>query len=240
MKIDHRKNYYLVLDTETANTLEQPFVYDLGFAVCDKQGNIYEEHSFIIYEIFFGMKDIMQSAYYANKLPQYYEGIKSGKWEIRTLYTVRKIILDTLKKYNIKAVCAYNCNFDRNALNWTLRYITKSKMRYFFPYGTEFYCIWNMCCQTLLMQKTFDKVAFENEWIKESGNVQTSAEIAHRYITNNTDFEECHTGLEDVQIEVGIMARCFAQHKKMDKGIYRLCWRLPQPQFKEYVAQMTA
>ena len=41
MKIDKRKKYYLVLDVETANTLEQPLVYDIGYSVVDKKGNIY-------------------------------------------------------------------------------------------------------------------------------------------------------------------------------------------------------
>ena len=51
-------------------------------------------------------------------------------------------------------------------------------------------------------------------------------------MTQNPNFEEKHTGLEDVKIEVQIMARCFRQHKKMDKGINRLCWRTPQTDFK--------
>lgn len=234
MKIDHRKTYYLVLDTETANTLEEPLVYDLGFAVCDKYGNIYEEHSFAIYEVFCQMKDIMQTAYYANKLPQYYEGIKSGKWEIRRLMTVRKIIKNTIEKYNIKAVCAYNACFDIRALNTTLRYVTKSAYRWFLPYGTEVYCIWHIACQTILLQKTFSKMAWSQGWYKETtGNCLTNAEVSHRYINKVFDFEENHTGLEDVRIEVGIFAKCLAQHKGgVVKSPNWLCWRLPQPQFK--------
>ena len=40
MKIDRRKNYYLMLDTETANTLDDPLVYDIGLAVVDKAGKV--------------------------------------------------------------------------------------------------------------------------------------------------------------------------------------------------------
>ena len=40
MKIDRRKNYYLMLDTETANTLDDPLVYDIGLAVVDKTGKV--------------------------------------------------------------------------------------------------------------------------------------------------------------------------------------------------------
>ena len=52
MKIDKRKHYILVLDTETANSLDDPLVYDIGFAVADTKGHIYERFSFIVIKVF--------------------------------------------------------------------------------------------------------------------------------------------------------------------------------------------
>ena len=52
-KIDFRKHYVLVLDIETANTLEQGLAYDIGFAVADRKGNIYETRSLMIAEMFY-------------------------------------------------------------------------------------------------------------------------------------------------------------------------------------------
>ena len=68
--IDKRKHYIIVLDTETCNgistngrlDLSDSLVYDLGFAVVDKKGTVYETFSFVISEIFYGMKGIMASA----------------------------------------------------------------------------------------------------------------------------------------------------------------------------------
>ena len=40
--MDKRKNYYLTIDTETANDIECPLMYDLGGAIHDKQGKVYE------------------------------------------------------------------------------------------------------------------------------------------------------------------------------------------------------
>ena len=34
---DKRKTYYLTIDTETANSLEEPMMYDLGGAIHDRQ-----------------------------------------------------------------------------------------------------------------------------------------------------------------------------------------------------------
>ncbi len=237
--MDKRKKYYLVVDVETANSTEQALTYDIGFSVCDKKGNVYESKSFAISDIFFDEKkifnnyELMDSAYYANKLPQYYEGMRSGAWKVVPLLVARQEIHRLMKEYNINVVCAYNCNFDKNALNTTLRYISKSKIRWFFPYGTEFYCIWNMACQTICKQKGYLRFCLKNGLYSESGNMKTSAETVWAYMTQNPNFEEKHTGLEDVKIEVQIFAKCIAQHKKMEKGINRLCWRIPQADFKE-------
>ncbi len=37
---DRRKSYYLTIDTETANNLDNPIVFDIGGAVHDKKGNV--------------------------------------------------------------------------------------------------------------------------------------------------------------------------------------------------------
>ena len=137
------------------------------------------------------------------------------------------------EKYNIKAVCAYNASFDTKALNTTQRYLTNSKYRYFLPYGTEVYCIWHMACQVICTQKRYIKFCLDNGFVSESGNIKTSAETVFAYMTKNEKYEECHTGLQDVLIETQIMAKCFAQHKKMNKKINRLCWRIPQSKAKE-------
>ena len=71
----------------------------------------------------------MKSAYYAKKLPKYEEALKNGDRKMVTLFTARKIIRDLCKEYNVKAIIAHNSRFDYNALNTSIRYITKSKYR---------------------------------------------------------------------------------------------------------------
>ena len=227
------KDYYLVLDVETANSTDDPLVYDLGFAVCDRKGNIYEAESYVVSDIFYKETELMQSAYYHEKLPKYYEGIKEKAFKVINFYMAKKRIADLIEKYNIKAVCAYNASFDTKALNTTQRYLTNSKYRYFLPYGTEVYCIWHMACQVICTQKRYIKFCLDNGFVSENGNIKTSAETVFAYMTKNEKYEECHTGLQDVLIETQIMAKCFAQHKKMNKKINRLCWRIPQSKVKE-------
>ena len=232
--MSRRKEMYLVIDTETCNTVEQPLPYDIGFAICDRMGNIAEERSYVVAETFLDMKDTMKSAYFAEKIPQYWEDIKNGSREIKSIYKIRKEVKDLMNKYNVKKVGAYNMDFDKRALNNVMRYTTKSFCRWFFPFGTEFFCIWHLATQTLLQQKAFFKMAEKNDWFSEKGNLLTNAEVTYNYIKKMSDFKEEHKGLEDVRIEIEIMAHCFRQHKKMNTNINTSCWRLVQKAYKEY------
>ena len=79
-KIDKRKKYIMVVDTETANSLEYPVVYDLGIAITDKTGKIYESYSFVISDVY-DIPGLMETAYYKEKIATNYEpGLASGKY----------------------------------------------------------------------------------------------------------------------------------------------------------------
>lgn len=218
---------FLVLDIETANSVECPFAYDVGFIIADKK-QIYEKHSYLVYDIFCKEKELMSTAYYAIKIPQYQEMLKKGETILKNLYSIQKIIKEKMKEYNIVDIFAYNAFFDLNGLNNTIRYSTKSAFRYFFPYGTNFHCIQHMACQVLFTQKTYYKLADKYNLKTEKGNYLTTAECAYKYINLQFEFEEEHKGLDDVLIEYEILLKCYRQKKKMSTTINRSCWRIPQ------------
>ena len=57
----------IVLDTETTNSLDDPICYDVGFAVVDYTGKVYETFSFAVADIFLD-KELMSYAYFAKAL----------------------------------------------------------------------------------------------------------------------------------------------------------------------------
>lgn len=228
-----KKEMYLVIDTEACNTLEQPLVYDIGYAIADRNGNVVLERSFLVAEIFLDKKDIMSSAYYAEKIPMYWEDVKKGTRVIKSLFNIRKQLFADMKEYNVKKVGAYNMGFDKRALNTTIRYCSKSLIRWFFPFGVEYFCIWNMACQVIMDTRKYIKFAIQNGLVSEKGNIQTSAESCFKFLTDDVNFIESHTGLEDVKIEVQIMAKCLKTHKRLDRKINSACWRLPQTKVKK-------
>lgn len=223
-----KKKVYLVLDTETANSVNYPLPYDVGYKLVESDGTYILHRSFCVYEIFVQQKEMMQSAYYAEKIPSYQKELKEGLRKLARLYTVRKTILEDMEKYNITEVYAYNMNFDKRALNNDLSFTTENRYRYFFPYGTEFKCIWNMACQVLLARPSYINFALKNNFVSEKGNILTNAECCYRYLTKNVDFNEVHKGIDDVNIEVEILLACLRQHKKMNRKPYQACWRLVQ------------
>ena len=215
--IDNRRKFYLTIDTETANSLDDPIVYDIGGAVHDKAGNIYESFSFVIYETFVECADLMESAYYADKIPSYRAQLADGSRRMVRWLTAKLYIRDLCEKYNITAIIAHNARFDVRAVNTTERYITSSKYRYFLPYGIPVWDTLSMAEDTICKQRTYIEWAKANGYVRSNGKPRATAEILYRYIFNAEDFIESHTGLEDVMIEYKIFVHCCRQHKKMEK-----------------------
>lgn len=215
--MDKRKTYYLTIDTETANGFDDPIVYDLGGCIHDRKGNVEETFSFVIYETFVGMKNLMQSAYYANKLPQYQEDINNGSRKLVKYVTAKMYIAKLCKKYNVKAIIAHNMRFDYRSTTRTQRYLTKSKYRFFLPYGVQLFDTLKMAQDTICKQKGYITFCKDNGYLTKNGRPQATAEVLYRYMEGNVNFKESHTGLEDVLIEKEIFAHCMAQHKKMRK-----------------------
>ena len=228
-----RKNEnFIVIDTETAGSVNYPLPYDCGYKVMNRKGEVLAIRSYVVAEIYCDEPDMMKSAYYAEKLPQYAADLRTGKRTLARLATIRRQVLADMENFKTTVVYAYNMNFDRRALNNVQKFVTK-KYSIFFPENTEFRCIWNMACQVLLARPSYIKFALENGFVSEKGNILTNAECCYRYITKNVDFMEEHRGLEDVNIEAEILLKCFAQHKKMDTRPYSACWMMVQKKQKE-------
>jgi len=227
--MDKRKNYYIVLDSETApidNTIQgvnpkNMLCYDIGFAVIDKKGNIYEKYSFIVKEIFFD-NNLMKSAYYYNKIPQYLQDIIDCKRVVETFQNIEITLKTIFSKYSCKAIMAHNARFDYYALQTTARYIYNNPNYYMFPFNFPFWDTLKMSRDVLKVRKSYINFCKENGFMTrhKTPRPQLKAETLYRFITQDIDFIENHTGLEDVLIEKEIFAYCIKQHKKMRRNLF--------------------
>ena len=210
---------FLMLDTETANTIDDPFYYDLGCAVVDAEGNIYETASFVNADIFLD-EDLMATAYFKDKIPQYWDEIKSGERVLKRHYNIKKAVREIMNRWGIKYVVAHNASFDYRSTNYTQRLLTSSKYRYFFPYGTQILDTLKMARETLKTSTDYKNFCKKNGFVCANGSPRYTAEIIYRWLTQNTDFKEAHTGLEDVLIEAKIFAFC----RSINPSVSGLLW----------------
>lgn len=137
-KYDRRRKYYMVLDCETATSpfaknmteeqrknvaIAKPLIYDLGWKIIDRYGNVYNSENFLISEIF-SVPSIFDTAYYAEKRPIYLEKLRNGKIALTDWQTAMTAFLADLDV--IEAVGAYNSMFDfKKAIPFTELYINK-------------------------------------------------------------------------------------------------------------------
>lgn len=198
---------YFVFDTETANTLDDPFMYDIGWAIVDGDGNIYETASFVNADVFLD-KEMMASAYFAEKIPTYWEEIKKGERVLTSFNRIRRELAKVVKEYEVEVACAHNARFDYRSTNATQRYLTSSKYRYFLPYGLELWDTLKMARQAFKADEEYDTFCYENGYFTKRGQKRYTAEILYRFISGDNEFVEEHTGLADVMIEKEILVEC--------------------------------
>ena len=216
------KHYYLTIDVETTGTLEQPLVYDLGGAIIDRQGNVYETFSFIIKELWHDNWELLKNAYYSEKLPNYLRELLLGERTLVEYYQAKKYIEMLCEKYNVKAIMAHNAIFDYKATKNTQKFLTNGKYSTFLPYGIEIWDTMKMAQDVIATKKSYIIFCQENGFMTKhkTPRVRVTAEVLYRFISGNNDFIESHTGLEDVLIEKDIFAYCIKQKKAMRRNLF--------------------
>ena len=201
---------YIVLDTETTNSLEEPLTYDIGWVVVNKGKDL--NRSYVVKEIF-ESDELMSSDFYKDKIPAYKLDIKEGRRIVLPLIEIKRQLEKDCLYYEVEAIVAHNMRFDYNALQGTIRYLTKSKYRYFLPFGVE---LWD---SLKMSREAFSENADYIGWCTKNGFIikgkpRFTAEVLYKYLKKNDDFIESHTGLEDAQIEKDIFFECLKKNVK--------------------------
>ena len=209
----------MMIDTEATNGLDCPIVYDVGYQIFSLDEGVLCERSFVNADVFCDA-ELMASAYFADKIPDYWQEIVSGQRTLKKWFNIKKQIAEDCKKYGVEIACAHNAAFDNRALNITQRYQTTSKYRYFLPFGVEWWDTLKMSRQLLKGNEDYGNFCYENDYLTSRGCRRYTAEIIYRWLTGNTDFEESHTGLEDVKIERKIFEYCVNENPEIDGRLW--------------------
>lgn len=220
-KIDKRKNYYMVVDTETYGHMGKPIVFDIGAVIIDKKGHIYERFSYLVAEAWYDEHEAVKTAFYfePNKA-SYYKALREKQITIKKFFGIRKILLDKIDEYGIKAIIAHNMPFDYRALNGSTKKWSRHGLRYFFP-KMPLYCTLKMARQIYGKRPSYDKFCHMRpaDRITPTGKLKLTAEVVFQYVSGMNDFVEAHTGLADAEIESYIFSHIMRQKQKLDKEI---------------------
>lgn len=209
----------LMIDTETTNDLDTPIVYDVGYQIFTLADGVLCERSFLNADVFCD-HELMQSAFFAEKIPQYWEDVKAHKRDLCSWYMIKKILANDCKEHVVKIACAHNASFDNRALNTTQRYLTTSKYRYFLPFGVEWWDTLKMARKILKDNEDFGTFCYENDYLTQRGCRRYTAEIIYRWLSGENEFDESHTGLEDVKIEKKIFEFCISADPEINGKLW--------------------
>ena len=213
-----KKNIYAIIDTETANGLKNPLCYDVAVIVFDKKGNVYFRKNWLVSNVW-NNERLFKTAYYAWKRPLY-DNIET---EITNTYTFISELNTILEQYEVNYLLAYNLKFDLNSINKTVERFTYNSK--FNIDNVEYIDVWNVAIDILMNNKNYKTFCRENGFISDAGNYKTSAEVCYRYLTNEIDFDESHTAMDDCEIEMTIFLTCVKRKKKIETGIVNNPWR---------------
>jgi len=220
-----QKNIFMVIDTETADLSGN--IYDIGWVICDKNGNIFAEYNALVTEVFTDSKKMM-GAYYAHKLFTHYapmldqQAIHLERWE-----NIVAIMNAHIEQYAVTTICAYNAAFDFRVIGNTHKNLGFSGKA--LNASVKTLDIWRFACETKLQQKAYKKIAKKLGWVSKAGNINSGAEYAYRFCSGEFGFIEDHTALSDARIEAQILAACFRTKKSIPYNqIGGQPWRLIQ------------
>ena len=209
----------MMIDTETTNSIDDPIVYDVGFQVFDESGNVLEEASMVNADVFLD-SDLMASAYFADKIPMYWEDIKMGARELMAWSRIKWRLFTAYQRHDCKIVCAHNARFDYRSLHLTQRYITSSQFRYVLPWGAEWVDTLKMARNVLKNDDDYKQYCVTNGYMTANNQPRYTAEVLYRYITGKETFEEKHTALADVRIEKLIYFYCLSRDPEVDGKLW--------------------
>ncbi len=212
----------MILDTETTSTNpsagiipELMRVYDLGWVIADTSNNFTEVDSrnYAFMETFADAR-IMATAYYRDKLPWYYEGMRQGVMAQVPIKDAWDTFGAICRECDIAQVWAYNCRFDHDALNATVNNASNGWRRNWFPQGVEVLDIMSAAID-LICNADYIAWACARNLVTPKGNPRATAEAVYNYVTcimhdEREDFyTEAHTALDDARIESRILQECF-------------------------------
>lgn len=190
----------MILDTETIG-LNKPFVYDIGFIIVDDNFQILKSEHYIVKQIY-DNKPLFATAYYSVKKPLYTKLLRQRKAKKENLGVITQTMKRLMKSYEVNDIYAYNCHFDKRALQFTIEHF---KLQNVFE-TKNFIDIMKLAKK---LHESIDYLTFTdiNNKKTETGRPKRTAETTYQFIIKNPNFVEAHISIKDCEIELEILKK---------------------------------
>lgn len=237
-----KKKLHVVIDCESVdiriNMVDMwKTAVNWGITIGDSKGNVLFERDFIIEDIYnLPLKNIINSFYIAKLQKIENDDTTVMLSNFAEYYNGLKLIWTNHSAFYDLEFWSYNANFDYDCFIKNASYFMNENFRdYEFEewLNKNWHCIQNLACNTIL-NDDFKLFVLENMLMTDKGNYSTTAEDTYRFITNNPEFEEDHTGMSDSQIEYEILLECLKVVDDKEVGLEQkertsMAWRMLNP-----------
>ena len=214
-----------VFDTETTS-LDKPFCYNIGYVIINT--DIWEElcrRSYVVEQVWHNLP-LFSTAYYAEKRPLYVAAMRAHNTIMDKFgYICRQMTRD-FKQYDVNIAFAYNSGFDERVFEFNCDWFKCNN-----PFDTVEIKDIRGFAHYFLVDDNYKRFCEKYELFTETGNYSTTAEVMYGYISQNTEFVEAHTALEDSIIEAEILRASVENGADLEKN-YAAFRSIERPQKK--------
>jgi len=222
MKVDKRKQYFFICDTETTT---KDTIADFAGIIVDKKGNIYNQIAVLV-DGHYGKHELFHDVRSAEEIwtlkglkrrNDIYKGmLNSGNRMLASVNAVNKWIELAQKTYKNLVFCAYNSRFDLGKmkktgihtvrdLNPELSYkerkieLDRLEQSDVNVHGFHDYlCLMNAAQNKVEGSRDYVQHCINRKWVTPKLNLRTNAEAMAEYAVGHELPAEPHTALEDI------------------------------------------
>ena len=216
----------IVFDTETAGCKTQTLA-NVGYKVVDLNlvnltyktlvsrdylvRSVYKNKIWLVNDMFVG----------TDKLSKFDNNVEKGGTILRTIPQIFKTLENDLRKYEVEAGYAYNCDFDTDKFERTaVEYGLPNPLETIPIFDLWGYAYWNIC-----VTDAYRQFCADNNLVTKSGRfIPTSVEGVTKFLNQDVEFIEDHTALSDVNWELRILIECISRGQNPFELIRRGKW----------------
>lgn len=214
------QNNIIIFDTETIGKVSQNLL-NVGYHIAQINENgaykVLVAKDYLVNEFYYNTTYMLNDDFVgAEKLGLYKYLVDTKQIKLHSLKKIFELMQKDLIKYNVKYGYAYNCAFDIDKFQKESERLNLENPLQ----NIKVLDIWGFACKYIVDTKEFKKWALNNEKLTATKvYLSSNVETITQYLTDNLEFKETHTALNDSLHELNILSECIKRGCDITKEI---------------------